>query len=118
MARIRTRWLAATIGVLLLGSSLTASVALAARPGTSGGPTAPTNLRVLGVAAYSVSLAWDAAKAKTGIAAYKVCCANVSSETFPATSRARPSPPALPGTAHPAGLARDNPATGRRPATR
>jgi chitodextrinase len=74
--------MAATVGVLLVMSTVTVSMALAAGPDRTG-PTPPTNLRVLGVGPYSVSLAWDAAKDKSGIASYEVCCANVSSQTFP-----------------------------------
>jgi chitodextrinase len=74
--------MAATAGILLVTSTLTASMALAAGPDRTG-PTTPTNLRVLGVGPYSVSLAWDAAKDKSGIASYEVCCSNVSSQTFP-----------------------------------
>jgi chitodextrinase len=57
-------------------------MALAAGPDRTG-PTTPTNLRVLGVGPYSVSLAWDASKDKSGIGSYHVCCSNVSSQSFP-----------------------------------
>jgi chitodextrinase len=46
-------------------------------------PTTPTNLRVTGMTAYSVSLAWDPSTDNSGSVTYVICCANVSSETFP-----------------------------------
>ena len=82
MARNRARWIAATVGILVVMSTLTASMALAAGVDRTG-PTTPTNLRVVGVGPYSVSLAWDASKDKSGIGSYHVCCSNVSSQTFP-----------------------------------
>jgi chitodextrinase len=46
-------------------------------------PTRPTNLRVTGMTAYSVSLAWKPSTDNSGSVIYTICCANVSSETFP-----------------------------------
>jgi chitodextrinase len=46
-------------------------------------PTTPTNLRVTGMTAYSVSLAWDPSSDNSGSFSYTVCCSNVHSETFP-----------------------------------
>ena len=46
-------------------------------------PTTPTNLRVLGVTAYTVTLAWDASRDKSGIASYTICCAHTNSMTVP-----------------------------------
>jgi chitodextrinase len=63
---------------LLLGFS---SEAWAAADRTA--PTTPTNLRVLGVTAYTVTLAWDASQDKSGIASYTICCANTNSVEAP-----------------------------------
>jgi hypothetical protein len=38
-------------------------------------PTAPTNLRVTGMTAHSVSLAWNPSTDKSGSLSYTVCCA-------------------------------------------
>ena len=46
-------------------------------------PTTPTNLRVTGMTAYTVSLAWNPSTDNSGSVTYTICCANVSSETFP-----------------------------------
>src|SRR6266508_1365999 len=68
--------------VLLLALVFGASIASAA-PGDRTPPTTPTNLRVTGMTAYSVSLAWDPSTDNSGSVIYTICCANVSSETFP-----------------------------------
>jgi endoglucanase len=64
----------------LLIAALESSPAEAASRDRSG-PTAPGNVRVLAVTAYSATLTWDASHGKSGIASYHICCANVSSET-------------------------------------
>jgi chitodextrinase len=46
-------------------------------------PTTPTNLQVTGMTPYSVSLAWNPSTDNSGSVTYTICCANVSSETFP-----------------------------------
>jgi chitodextrinase len=46
-------------------------------------PTKPTNFRVTGMTAYTVSLAWTPSTDNSGSVTYQICCANVSSETFP-----------------------------------
>ena len=46
-------------------------------------PTTPTNLQVTGMTPYSVSLAWNPSTDNSGSVTYIICCANVSSETFP-----------------------------------
>ena len=66
---------------LLLILLVPASPALAARDRTP--PTTPTNLRVTGMTAYGVSLAWNPSTDNSGSVTYTICCANVSSETFP-----------------------------------
>ena len=68
--------------VLLLTLVFGASIASAA-PGDRTPPTTPTNLRVTGMTAYSVSLAWNPSTDNSGGVTYIICCANVSSETFP-----------------------------------
>ncbi len=65
--------------VLALTSGVTP--AYAARDRTP--PTTPTNLHVTGMTAYSVSLSWNPSTDNSGSVVYKICCANVSSETFP-----------------------------------
>jgi chitodextrinase len=100
MARNRARWIAATVGILVVMSTLTASMALGGGVDRTG-PTTPTNLRVLGVGPYSVSLAWDASKDKSGIGSYHVCCSNVSSQTFPGNvTNATYTAGLQPGTTH------------------
>jgi chitodextrinase len=44
-------------------------------------PKTPTNLRVMGLTPYSVTLAWDASSDNSGSFSYIICCANVSSQT-------------------------------------
>lgn len=46
-------------------------------------PTTPTNLRVTGMTPYSVSFAWTPSTDNSGSVTYKICCANINSETFP-----------------------------------
>jgi chitodextrinase len=46
-------------------------------------PTTPTNLRVVAVTAYTVTLAFNPSTDNSGSFSYVVCCANVSSQTFP-----------------------------------
>jgi chitodextrinase len=60
--------------------ALVATGALAAPPTDRKAPTTPRNLRVTGVTAYSVSLAWDPSTDNSGQVRYKICCANVSSQ--------------------------------------
>lgn len=67
--------------LLLLAFALPASPASAARDRTA--PTTPKDLRVTGMTPYSVSLAWTPSTDNSGSVTYKICCANVSSETFP-----------------------------------
>ena len=52
-------------------------------------PTTPTNLRVTGMTAYTVSLAWNPSTDDSGSVTYSICCANVSSETFPGPASSR-----------------------------
>ncbi|HEX9385554.1 MAG TPA: fibronectin type III domain-containing protein, partial [Anaerolineales bacterium] len=52
-------------------------------------PTTPTNLVVTGMTAYSVSLAWNPSTDNSGSVTYTICCANVSSETFPGPASSR-----------------------------
>lgn len=64
-------------GAILL--ALAAAEAFAA-PGDHKAPTTPRNLRVTGVTAYTVSLAWDPSTDNSGHVRYKICCANVGSQ--------------------------------------
>ncbi len=83
MARLSTITAVALVLTLLLG----ATPAQAARDRTP--PTTPTNLRVTGVTPYSVSLAWNPSTDNSGSVTYTICCANVSSETFPGPASTR-----------------------------
>jgi chitinase len=67
----------------LVGALLTLpGAAWAARDRSA--PTAPGNLRVTAVTAYTVTLAWNRSTDNSGsIASYVICCANVSSQTAP-----------------------------------
>jgi chitodextrinase len=66
---------------LALALLLAASPVLAAKDRRA--PTTPTNLQVTGMTAYSVSLTWNPSTDNSGSVTYIICCANVSSETFP-----------------------------------
>lgn len=72
---------------ILLVMALTATPAFAAKDRTP--PTTPTDLRVTGMTAYSVSLEWNPSTDKSGSVTYTICCANVSSETFPGPASSR-----------------------------
>lgn len=61
--------------VLSLALAVPASAATDRTP-----PTTPTNLRVTGVSAYTVSLAWNPSTDQSGKVRYHICCANVSSQ--------------------------------------
>jgi hypothetical protein len=74
--------------VVLLTLVFSASIASAA-PRDRTPPTTPTNLRVTGMTAYSVSLAWNPSTDNSGSFTYTICCANVSSETFPGPASSR-----------------------------
>ena len=52
-------------------------------------PTTPTNLQVTGMTPYTVSLAWNPSTDNSGSVTYTICCANVSSETFPGPASTR-----------------------------
>jgi chitodextrinase len=73
--------------LLVLVLLLPASPASAAPDRTP--PTRPTNLRVTGMTPYSVSLAWNPSTDNSGSVTYTICCANVSSETFPGPASTR-----------------------------
>src|SRR5688572_31198191 len=79
--RLFSRFPALVAIVLVLVLVLPVSPASAARDRTP--PTTPKNLRVTGMTPYSVSLAWEPSTDKSGSVTYTICCANVSSETFP-----------------------------------
>jgi chitodextrinase len=66
---------------ILLVLAFTASPASAARDRTP--PSTPTNFRVTGTTAYSVSLAWTPSTDNSGSVTYQICCVNSNSETFP-----------------------------------
>jgi hypothetical protein len=72
---------------LALALILGATPVMAARDRTP--PTTPKNLRVTGMTAYSVSLAWTPSTDNSGSVIYTICCANVSSETFPGPASSR-----------------------------
>jgi hypothetical protein len=60
--------------------ALMATGALAAPPTDKKPPTTPTNLRITGLTAYTVSLAWNPSTDNSGQVRYQICCANVSSQ--------------------------------------
>jgi len=64
MKQILARLSTVTVMVLMLTLVLGVSSASAARDRTP--PTTPSNLRVTGMTAYSVSLAWDPSTDKSG----------------------------------------------------
>ena len=76
-----------TLLTILLIMAFGVSPAAAARDRTP--PTTPTNLRVTGMSPYSVALAWNASTDNSGSVTYTICCANVSSETFPGPASSR-----------------------------
>ena len=85
--RLFTRLPALVACLLILVLLVPASPASAARDRKP--PTTPTNLRVTGITAYSVSLAWNPSTDNSGSVTYTICCANVSSETFPGPASSR-----------------------------
>ena len=85
--RLLSRLQALTAALLVLALLFTASPASAAGDRTP--PTTPTNLRVTGMTPYSVSLEWNPSTDKSGPVTYTICCANVSSETFPGPASTR-----------------------------
>jgi chitodextrinase len=85
--RFLSRFQALIATVMVLALLFTASPALAARDRTP--PTTPTNLRVTAMTPYSVSLAWTPSTDNSGSVTYTICCANVSSETFPGPASSR-----------------------------
>ena len=87
MKQTLARLSALTALVLVLALILGVSPVSAARDRTP--PTRPTNLRVTGMTAYSVSLAWNPSTDNSGSLTYTICCANVSSETFPGPASSR-----------------------------
>ena len=72
---------------LVLALLLAASPVLAAKDRRA--PTTPTNLQVTGMTPYSVSLTWNPSTDNSGSVTYIICCANVSSETFPGPASSR-----------------------------
>ena len=72
---------------LVLALLLATSPVLAAKDRRA--PTTPTNLQVTGMTAYSVSLTWNPSTDNSGSVTYIICCANVSSETFPGPASSR-----------------------------
>jgi hypothetical protein len=83
----RTSTVIGIVLVLALTLSLAASPVSAAQDRKP--PTTPTNLRVTGMSPYSVSLAWNPSTDNSGSVTYTICCANVSSETFPGPASSR-----------------------------
>jgi hypothetical protein len=76
-----------TLLTILLVMAFGVSPAAAARDRTP--PTTPTNLQVTGMTPYSVALAWNPSTDNSGSVTYTICCANVSSETFPGPASSR-----------------------------
>ena len=78
---------------LMVFTSLVLALLLAAPPVLAAkdrrAPTTPTNLQVTGMTPYSVSLTWNPSTDNSGSVTYIICCANVSSETFPGPASSR-----------------------------
>jgi chitodextrinase len=78
---------------LMVFASLALVLVLAAAPVSAARdrkpPTTPTNLVVTGMTSYTVSLAWNPSTDNSGSVTYIICCANVSSETFPGPASSR-----------------------------
>jgi chitodextrinase len=85
--RLLSRFQAFLAFFLVLTLLFAASPVSAARDRTP--PTRPTNFRVTGMTPYSVSLAWTPSTDNSGSVTYTICCANVSSETFPGPASTR-----------------------------
>lgn len=79
----RKKLLRVPVTVLLLTLALGLGVAPVAAARDRIPPTTPKNLRVTGLTPHSVSLAWTPSTDNSGSVTYIICCANVSSETFP-----------------------------------
>jgi hypothetical protein len=77
-------WLAAPAPVMALVLSWVLGVSPAAAARDRAPPTTPNNLRVTSMTPYSVSLAWTPSTDNSGSFTYHICCANTSSESFPA----------------------------------
>jgi chitodextrinase len=92
---MKTRFLSGLFARLpaLIASSLVLLLILPASPAAAARdrqhPTTPTNLRVTGMTPYTVSLAWNPSTDNSGSVTYTICCANVSSETFPGPASTR-----------------------------
>ena len=80
-----TRKLSQLVAIMLLIVILvmTPAISPASAAQDRKAPTTPTNLRVTGMTPYSVSLVWNPSTDNSGSLSYTICCANVSSETFP-----------------------------------
>jgi chitodextrinase len=83
------RFLSKIITVIMVVLAMTLVVSPASAAKDRKPPTTPTNLRVTGMTAYSVSLAWEPSTDNSGSVIYTICCANVSSETFPGPASSR-----------------------------
>lgn len=76
--RFTTKVVAFLFGMIALaGASAVPVVAAADRTP----PTTPTNLRVISMTPYTVTLAWNPSTDNSGKFSYVICCANVSSQT-------------------------------------
>jgi len=73
--------------VILLALTLTVTRVQAAQDRTP--PSTPKDFRVTAVSAYSVTFAWTPSTDNSGSVTYVICCANVSSETFPGPASTR-----------------------------
>jgi chitodextrinase len=71
----------AAVSVAILACGSTASAQFRDRTP----PTQPTNLRVIATTSYTVTLAWNPSKDKSGQFSYVICCANTSSQTVAQT---------------------------------
>ncbi len=86
-------WISSLAAIMLFAAALAAAPkppkpGPTPTPAPSGGdrqaPTTPTNLRVTGATAYSVSFAWNPSTDNSGSFVYRICCGDNSSATVPA----------------------------------
>jgi hypothetical protein len=71
----------ARVVVLACAIALTLGWSPAAAQSDKTPPTTPTNLHITAITSYTVTLAWNPSTDNSGKFSYRICCANVSSET-------------------------------------
>jgi hypothetical protein len=82
MLEIRRRPTAAA-GRIATGAAVLLALPGLAWAGDRSAPTTPTSRRVTAMTPYSVTLAWEASKDRSGVARYVICCADTNSMNAP-----------------------------------